>query len=76
MLGRWRPRLSAHHCAESNAQLTESLQRIEGALEKTAARSDEQLAYYVAQAREVIELSILSQKKMVDDRHRTGRTEA
>lgn len=49
--------------AESNAQLTESLQRIEGALEKTAARSDEQLAYYVAQARELIELSVEAQRQ-------------
>ena len=31
------------------------------------ARSDEQLAYYVAQAREVIDLSILSQKQIVED---------
>jgi outer membrane protein OmpA-like peptidoglycan-associated protein len=31
------------------------------------ARSDEQLAYYVAQAREIIDLSLLSQKQIVDD---------
>jgi Holliday junction resolvasome RuvABC endonuclease subunit len=30
------------------------------------ARSDEQLAYYVAQAREIIDLSIMSQKGIVD----------
>ena len=29
-------------------------------------RSDEQLAYYVAQAREIIDLSLLAQKQMVD----------
>ncbi len=34
-------------------------------LEKSLARSDEQLAYYVAQAREVIELSMLSQKQII-----------
>ena len=28
---------------------------------------DEQLAYYVAQAREVIDLSMLSQKQIVED---------
>ena len=44
-----------------------SLQRIEGALDKSMARSDEQLAYYVAQAREVIDLSIGSQKGIVDE---------
>ena len=31
------------------------------------ARSDEQLAYYVAQAREIIDLSIMSQRQIVDD---------
>ena len=30
-------------------------------------RSDEQLAYYVAQAREVIDLSMLSQKQIIED---------
>jgi hypothetical protein len=32
-----------------------------------AGRSDEQLAYYVAQAREIIDLSIMSQRQIVDD---------
>jgi hypothetical protein len=31
------------------------------------ARSDEQLAYYVAQAREIIDLSIMSQKDIFDE---------
>jgi hypothetical protein len=52
---------------ESNDKLVTHLQRIEGALDKSLARSDEQLAYYVAQAREVIDLSILSQKQIVED---------
>ncbi|TAM04066.1 MAG: DUF802 domain-containing protein [Paraburkholderia sp.] len=51
---------------ESNAQLVEQLQRIEGALDKSLARSDEQLAYYVAQAREVVDLSMLSQKQIME----------
>mgnify|MGYP000025128755 CR=1 FL=1 len=42
--------------SESSDKLMETLQRIEGSLEKSVARSDEQLAYYVAQAREVIDL--------------------
>ena len=50
-----------------NERLAERLERIEGALEKTLARSDDQLAYYVAQAREVIDLSLLAQKQIVDD---------
>ena len=52
---------------ESNDKMGAQLQRIEGALGKSIARSDEQLAYYVAQAREVIDLSILSQKQIVED---------
>ena len=51
----------------SNEALIVSLQRIEAALSKSSHRSDEQLAYYVAQARELIDLSILSQKQVVDD---------
>ncbi|MEJ2768029.1 DUF802 domain-containing protein [Mycetohabitans sp. B46] len=51
----------------SNATLVEHLQRIEAALDKSLARSDEQLAYYVAQAREVIDLSMMSQKQIVEE---------
>lgn len=47
--------------------LGERLQQIEAALDKSLARSDEQLAYYVAQAREVIDLSMLSQKQIVGE---------
>jgi Domain of unknown function (DUF802) len=52
---------------ESNNRLVTHLQRIEAALDKSLARSDEQLAYYVAQAREVIDLSMMSQKQIVED---------
>ncbi|WP_175829327.1 DUF802 domain-containing protein [Burkholderia anthina] len=59
---------------ESNDKLLTHLQRIEAALEKSLARSDEQLEYYVAQAREVIDLSMLSQKQIVEDlQHLAGR---
>ncbi len=51
----------------SNEQLVAHLQRIESALDRSLTRSDEQLAYYVAQAREVIDLSMLSQKQIVED---------
>ncbi len=52
---------------QSTETLNERLQGIESALEKSLARSDEQLAYYVAQAREVIELSMLSQKQIIGE---------
>ncbi|RKF51008.1 DUF802 domain-containing protein [Paraburkholderia fungorum] len=59
---------------ESNSTLVAHLQRIEGALDKSLARSDEQLAYYVAQAREVIDLSMMSQKQIVEDlQHLAGK---
>ncbi|WP_295862479.1 DUF802 domain-containing protein [uncultured Xanthomonas sp.] len=52
---------------ESNAALLERLQGIEQALDKSLTRSDEQLAYYVAQAREVIDLSMLSQQQITEE---------
>ena len=52
---------------ESNRQLTEALARIEAALAQSLTRSDEQLAYYVAQAREIIDLSVMSQKQIVEN---------
>ena len=51
-------------------KLADSLQRIEVAIGQSMARSDEQLAYYVAQAREVIDLSITSQQGIVEDLRR------
>ena len=60
----------------SNEKLGAQLQRIDHALSQSMARSDEQLAYYVAQAREVIDLSLLSQKQIVEDLQRVaGRSE-
>ncbi|OMZ71967.1 chemotaxis protein [Burkholderia pseudomallei] len=57
---------------ESNDKLVAHLQRIEAALDKSLARSDEQLAYYVAQAREVIDLSMMSQKQIIEELQRVG----
>lgn len=54
----------------SNEKLMDSLQRIESAIGQSISRSDEQLAYYVAQAREVIDLSIASQQGIVEDLRR------
>ncbi len=56
--------------SESNDKLTAHLDRVDGALNAQMARSDEQLAYYVAQAREVIDLSILSQKQIIEELQR------
>jgi hypothetical protein len=60
----------------SNDKLSEQLQRIEAALDKSMARSDEQLAYYVAQAREVVDLSMLSQKQILEDLQQLGGRQA
>ncbi len=56
--------------AATNEKLIDSLQRIEAAVGQSMQRSDEQLAYYVAQAREVIDLSISSQQGIVEDLRR------
>lgn len=52
---------------DSNDRLASRLHAIEDTLEKSLVRSDEQLAYYVAQAREVIDLSLLAQKQIIED---------
>lgn len=56
--------------AATNDKLISSLQRIEAAVSQSMQRSDEQLAYCVAQAREVIDLSISSQQGIVEDLRR------
>jgi hypothetical protein len=57
----------------SNATLVEHLARLEEAMERSSARSDEQMAYYVAQAREIIDQSMLSQKEIMEDLQRLSR---
>lgn len=51
----------------ASAELSGRLEQIGGALDASLARSDEQLAYYVAQAREVVDLSLLSQKQVMEE---------
>lgn len=51
---------------ESNNELVEQLTRMEQAMGASTNRSDEQMAYYVAQAREIIDQSLLSQKEMFE----------
>ena len=62
--------------SESNGKLMTHLERIERALDQSLARSDEQLAYYVAQAREVIDLSVMSQKQIMEDLQHLAGTRA
>jgi hypothetical protein len=50
-----------------NDKLAQTLQDVQASLTRSTARSDEQVAYYVAQAREVIDLSIASQQGLVDN---------
>jgi Domain of unknown function (DUF802) len=52
--------------SETNDKLMANLQHIEAAIGQSMTRSDEQLAYYVAQAREIIDLSIGSQKDVLE----------
>ena len=61
---------------EANEKLIANLLRIEAAMDKSMARSDDQLAYYVAQAREVIDLSTLSQKEIVEELRQLKREQA
>ncbi len=51
---------------DNSDKLASNLQRIEAAIAQSMQRSDEQLAYYVAQARELIDLSISSQKDVLE----------
>ncbi|MBL4671476.1 MAG: hypothetical protein JKX81_04380 [Arenicella sp.] len=52
--------------SESNNLLIENLSNIQTSLEQSNSRSDEQLAYYVAQAREIIDHNLLSHKQIID----------
>lgn len=61
---------------EANDKLIANLQRIEGAMDKAMSRSDEQLAYYVAQAREIIDLSMSSQKEVLEELRQLPATQA
>lgn len=62
--------LGTQQLAASHEQLVQNLQKVESAIGQSLARSDEQLAYYVAQAREVIDLSISAQQGIIEDLRR------
>ncbi len=55
---------------QTGGQMLAHLRHVEETLAQAALRSDEQLAYYVAQAREVIDLSLHAQKQIVDELQR------
>ncbi len=50
---------------DANQTLIENLSGIQSALENASARSDDQLGYVVAQARDIIDHSILAQQEIV-----------
>lgn len=56
--------------SQSNAHLVGSLQALESTVQQSLTRSDEQLGYYVAQAREVIDLSLTAQQGLLEDLRR------
>ncbi len=56
-----------HSFGSASTGLGEQLQQVAGALDASMARTDEQLAYYVAQAREVVDLSVLSQQQIIEE---------
>jgi ABC-type transporter Mla subunit MlaD len=58
---------------QSNQQLVDTLQTLEASLLQVSSRSDEQLGYYVAQAREVIDHSVQSQKQMLEQLREIGK---
>ena len=60
---------------ESNEALIDKLGRIEESLEASSARSDEQMGYYVAQAREIIDQSIAYQGEVIEELRQLGRVE-
>ena len=55
-------------------RLADTLQHTAQGMEEAAGRSDEQLAYYVAQAREVIDHSALAQQKLLDQLREISRS--
>ena len=60
--------------AGANDQLAGAADKLETAVSQSAQRSDEQLAYYVAQAREVIDHSVLSQQELIEQMRQLSRT--
>jgi hypothetical protein len=64
---------AVEHFSQSNRDVSEMLTQIEGALQTSTQRSDEQMAYYVVQAREIIDHTILSQQEVIEQLRQLGR---
>lgn len=58
--------VAVNHYGDANQQLVENLVKIDEALQASAHRSDEQMQYYVAQAREIIDHTMLSHQQLMD----------
>lgn len=58
--------VAVNHYGDANQQLVENLTKIDEALQANAHRSDEQMQYYVAQAREIIDHTMLSHQQLMD----------
>ncbi len=57
---------------QSSQRLVAQMSHIESALERARMRSDDQLAYYVAQARELFDLCLSAQQQTLADLKRLG----
>lgn len=60
----------------ANGELLEHFNRLEAQILAMSDRSDEQMGYYVAQAREIIDHSLSSQQEMIEQLRRLGRSTA
>ena len=60
----------------ANQQLLDHFSSLETQIAAMNDRSDEQMGYYVAQAREIIDHSLSSQQEMIEQIRRLGRTAA
>lgn len=61
---------------DSNDQLIERLGSIETAMNQATDRSDEQMGYYVAQARDIIDQSLINQKEIFEQFQQLGQYQA
>ena len=60
---------------QSSRDVSDMLTLIEENLSNNAKRSDEQMAYYIAQAREIIDHSVLSQQEAIEQLRQVTRTQ-
>ena len=61
---------------DANEEMIAQLSRIGETMDSSSARSDEQMAYYVAQAREIIDQSMLSQREIVEELRQISTSDA